>query len=151
MVAAVGPAILHYVGRPVAGFDSPRHGYGPRGRFVGAGEPFSQNLTLHQSLKLRVLQFFLLPPTVKPDVLNEVRSPSISSRSLTFACTSIDDLNATDAEELDTEASAGTTILHDRFVAASENGCIVSRATEGKSERPWKSSIPGSLVGLQWV
>ncbi|RDX53914.1 hypothetical protein OH76DRAFT_1399083 [Lentinus brumalis] len=122
--------------------------------YIMSGDPSRGSIALDTDAapaEGSLVQFFLLPPTVKPDVLNEVRSPSISSRSLTFACTSIDDLNATDAEELDTEASAGTTILHDRFVAASENGCIVSRATEGKSERPWKSSISGSLVGLQWV
>ncbi|KAI0720299.1 hypothetical protein C8T65DRAFT_634070 [Cerioporus squamosus] len=118
--------------------------------YITSGDPSRGSIALDTDTapaEGSLMQFFLLPPTTKPDILNEVLSPSISSRSLTFASTSMDDLNIT----VVTAESSGTVILQDTFVAASENGCIVSRAEGGKSERPWKCSVPGSLVGLRWA
>ena len=96
----------------------------------------------------------MLPPSAKADVLGEVRKRSDASRSLTFATTSIDDLNAASpAPSPSQEKDSGdedTIVLQDVFLAASESGCIVGRAEEGKGEKPWKSVVPGGLTSLRW-
>ncbi|RPD66989.1 hypothetical protein L226DRAFT_477042 [Lentinus tigrinus ALCF2SS1-7] len=121
--------------------------------YIMSGDPSRGSIALDTDTappEGSMVQFFLLPPTTKPDVLNEVLNQGTPQRSLAFASTSLDDLNAALPDVPDAEGPAGTMILHDTFVAASENGCIVSRATGGKSERPWKCSLPGSLMGLRW-
>ena len=88
-------------------------------------------------------------------MLGEVRKRSDASRSLIFATTSIDDLNATSpapslSQGADGSDNDDTVVLEDVFLAASESGCIVSRAEEGKGEKPWKSVVPGGLTSLRW-
>ena len=97
----------------------------------------------------------MLPPSAKADVLGEVRKRSDASRSLTFATTSIDDLNAVSpapspSQGADVGDNDNMVVLEDVFLSASESGCIVSRAEEGKGEKPWKSVVPGGLTSLRW-
>ncbi|KAJ3483645.1 hypothetical protein NLI96_g6174 [Meripilus lineatus] len=49
-------------------------------------------------------------------------------------------------EETPITVEDDVTILADCFVAASENGCVVSRAQGGSMESPWKSTVPYGLV-----
>ena len=66
---------------------------------------------------------------------------------LSFVTTSLEDLEVVHAAAGNDE----TLVLSNTFLAASENGCIVSRATNGDSEHPWKCTVPGSLMGIQWI
>lgn len=93
---------------------------------------------------------FLLPPSASPDVLGEVQKYSgTTGPRLAFASTSLDEAEARSlSEEIEDN---GATVLEDTFLAASENGCIVSRSVEGESERPWKCAVPGATMGLQWA
>ncbi|KAF7346143.1 FIST domain-containing protein [Mycena sanguinolenta] len=45
----------------------------------------------------------------------------------------------------------GVWVLEDEFTVASEEGFILSRSEEGKSEAPWTSTIPGSVGALSWT
>ncbi|KAI0722794.1 hypothetical protein C8Q76DRAFT_720344 [Earliella scabrosa] len=97
-----------------------------------------------------LVQMFLLPPSANPDVLTGVRRHIPERPSLTFAPISLDDLNALRPEP-DSIEGAESVVLHDVFLAASENGCILSRRlSEGTSEHSWKCVVPGSLLSLQW-
>ncbi|KAJ6508977.1 hypothetical protein C8R45DRAFT_969473 [Mycena sanguinolenta] len=42
-------------------------------------------------------------------------------------------------------------VHEDEFTVASEEGFILSRSEEGKSEAPWTSTIPGSVGALSWT
>ena len=97
---------------------------------------------------------FLLPPSASPDILGEVQSSRNAkgthrTQNLTFVSASIEDGEAGSAPH--SEDDGDTIVLEDVFLAASENGCVVSRSTGGGHERPWKCSVPGGMVGLQWA
>ncbi|KAI9000848.1 hypothetical protein BD414DRAFT_472912 [Trametes punicea] len=103
-----------------------------------------------------VVQMFLLPPSASPDVVGEVQNyhstqtcGSRHTQNLTFVSTSLNDSHAFSSSS--ENADGETIILKDVFLAASENGSIVSRAADGRSERPWKCRVPGGMVGLQWA
>ncbi|OJT13297.1 hypothetical protein TRAPUB_10063 [Trametes pubescens] len=97
-----------------------------------------------------LVQIFLLPPSASLDVLGEAqRHSGAPEPRLAFASTSLDEAEARSiSEEVEDH---GATVLEDTFLAASENGCIVSRSADGESERPWKCAVPGATMGLQWA
>ncbi|KAI0775944.1 hypothetical protein BD413DRAFT_469773 [Trametes elegans] len=125
--------------------------------FIMSGDPSRGSIALDTDAapaEGALIQMFLLPPSATPDVLGEVQEQRADSarrvHNLTFASTSLDDMEASDTST--TTDDAETSVLEDVFLAASENGSIVSRsAGSGHSERPWKCGIPGGLVGLQWA
>ncbi|KAI9056514.1 hypothetical protein FKP32DRAFT_1599250 [Trametes sanguinea] len=125
--------------------------------YVMSGDPSRGSIALDTDAAPEegvLVQMFLLPPSASPDIVGEVQKRrSVENgphtQSLTFVSTLLED--AHDSFETSESPDEGPIVLEDAFIAASENGCIVSRSTEGKSERPWKCSVPGGMVGLQWA
>ncbi|OSD04668.1 hypothetical protein PYCCODRAFT_1451092 [Trametes coccinea BRFM310] len=125
--------------------------------YVMSGDPSRGSIALDTDAAPEegaLVQMFLLPPSASPDIVGEVqkrRSAQDTPRtqSITFAATLLEDAHY--ISEPSESEEEGPVVLEDVFLAASENGCIVSRSMQGKSERPWKCSVPGGMVGLQWA
>ncbi|KAI0774443.1 hypothetical protein C8Q74DRAFT_1270062 [Fomes fomentarius] len=119
---------------------------------IMSGDPSRGSIALDTNIAPQegtLVQIFLSPSSVNPDVLGEVQKHLPERHSLTFTSTSLDDLEALSSSSATTEGP-DTVVLPNIFLAASENGCIVSRRlSDEKSERPWKCVVPGSLLGLQ--
>ncbi|KAL1946525.1 hypothetical protein VTO73DRAFT_14629 [Trametes versicolor] len=121
--------------------------------YIMSGDPSRGSIALDTDAapaEGALVQMFLLPPSASPDVLGEVQKYSgTTGPRLAFASTSLDEAEARSlSEEIEDN---GATVLEDTFLAASENGCIVSRSAEGESERSWKCAVPGATMGLQWA
>ncbi|KAI0832598.1 hypothetical protein BC628DRAFT_1499376 [Trametes gibbosa] len=99
-----------------------------------------------------LVQVFLLSTSASPDIIGEVQkrrsTESSSPKRLAFVSTSLDETGALASS--DRQDSGETVVLEDTFVAASENGSIVSRSSQGISERSWKCAVPGATMGLEW-
>ncbi|KAI0677373.1 hypothetical protein C8Q78DRAFT_1002518 [Trametes maxima] len=125
--------------------------------YIMSGDPSRGSIALDTDAapaEGSLVQMFLLPPSASPDVLGEVQRQrevdgSRRTQNVTFVSTSLDDADILGSS--DSADGEDTMVLEDVFLAASENGCIVSRSTEGNSERPWKCGVPGGMVGLQWA
>ncbi|CDO73731.1 hypothetical protein BN946_scf185015.g59 [Trametes cinnabarina] len=112
--------------------------------YVMSGDPSRGSIALDTDAapaEGTLIQMFFLPSSSSTDIVGEVqkrRSVEGSRRiqDLIFATTSLEDAHEspTESEELEDV----TIVLDDVFLAASENGCIVSRSVEGSSERAWK-------------
>ncbi|TBU33162.1 hypothetical protein BD311DRAFT_785251 [Dichomitus squalens] len=121
--------------------------------YVMSGDPSRGSIALDSDTapaEGSLVQFFVLPPSAKADVLGEAQRRSGAPRSLTFATTSVEELSAASPAEDEDGPEDDTVVLPDVFLAASENGCLVSRAGESGSEKPWKSVVPGGLTSLRW-
>ncbi|KAH9899694.1 hypothetical protein C8Q73DRAFT_772369 [Cubamyces lactineus] len=125
--------------------------------YIMSGDPSRGSIALDTDsapAEGALVQMFLLPPTASPDILGEIRGGRSAkgtrrTQNLTFVSTSIDEVEADSTSH--SEGSGDIVVLEDVFLAASENGCIVSRSTDGGNERPWKCGVPGGMVGLQWA
>ncbi|KAI0750975.1 hypothetical protein C8Q80DRAFT_1154839 [Daedaleopsis nitida] len=123
--------------------------------YITSGDPSRGSIALDSDTappEGTLVQMFLLPPSSNPDILSGLQRNVPQRSSLTFASITLDDLNAISADAPNLQDAPETTVLHDVFLAASENGCIVSRGTpsSGKTEQPWKCVVPGGLMGLHW-
>ncbi|KAI0353009.1 hypothetical protein OH77DRAFT_1427781 [Trametes cingulata] len=125
--------------------------------YIMSGDPSRGSLALDTDTapaEGSLVQVFLLPPSASVDAVGEVQKRrgadgSRRTQNLTFVSTSIENLEGSSTTLPNGEEE--TMVLDDVFLAASENGCIVSRAEDGRSERPWKCGVPGGMVGLQWA
>ncbi|KAI0375818.1 hypothetical protein BV20DRAFT_18529 [Pilatotrama ljubarskyi] len=125
--------------------------------YVMSGDPSRGSLALDTDAapaEGALVQVFLLLPSAAVDAIGEVQKQRDANgarrtRSLTFVSTSIEEMEGSPASLPGQDSE--TRVLEDVFLAASENGCIVSRSEDGRSERPWKCGVPGGMVGLQWT
>ena len=104
-------------------------------------------LTFYIASEIFHFQMFLL---TKSELRDLNTRQHLKDRRLMFETTSIEHLESASEELIGSLVDGNTIILPNVFLAASENGCIVSRASSGMSEVPWKCSVPGSVMGLQW-
>ncbi|KAI0638353.1 hypothetical protein C8Q77DRAFT_1090700 [Trametes polyzona] len=120
---------------------------------ISAGDPSRGSIALDTQTaptEGSLVQVLLRPPSSSFDALRQVQEgASAGSRCLALLSTSMDDVGIAQPSAEDT-ADEEVVVLEDVFLAASENGSLVARSAGGHSERPWKCTAPGALMGLQW-
>ncbi|KAH9850756.1 hypothetical protein C2E23DRAFT_759541 [Lenzites betulinus] len=122
--------------------------------YITSGDPSRGSLALDTDaapVEGTLVQMYLLSPSAPPDLVGEAQKhhTTNSSQRLAFVSTSLDEMEPPALS--DDPAVDDTIVLENTFLAASENGSIVSRSSGGVSERSWKCSIPGATMGLEWL
>jgi hypothetical protein len=93
-------------------------------------------------------KLYYSPIATSPKIPMKYTQPRPNLRTLAFISSSSD--IPPDEPHLKAGGGEDVRLLPDTFLAASENGFLLSRNQEGISEGAWRCTVAGGLAGLEW-